>query len=94
MRASPAPHSSVLARISSAGFDVYKRRPVITSHAEVLRREKQIGFKMSPLLLDDPPESVQGARDNDSVDWKTTSDENDDILVIGIDFGTTYVFHH
>ncbi|KAI1362877.1 hypothetical protein F5Y08DRAFT_329774 [Xylaria arbuscula] len=45
---------------------------------------------MSPLLLDDPPESVQGTRDTDSVDWKTTSDDNDDVLVIGIDFGTTF----
>ncbi|KAI0521987.1 hypothetical protein F5B22DRAFT_512862 [Xylaria bambusicola] len=45
---------------------------------------------MSPPPADGPPDSTQGILDNDSVDWKTTSDDNDDILVIGIDFGTTF----
>ncbi|KAI0430723.1 hypothetical protein F5Y09DRAFT_307087 [Xylaria sp. FL1042] len=53
---------------------------------------------MSPSPLDGLPENLRNAleqsiSENDSDDWKTNSDandNNDDILVIGIDFGTTF----
>ncbi|KAI1425003.1 hypothetical protein F5Y12DRAFT_397991 [Xylaria sp. FL1777] len=53
---------------------------------------------MSPTPLDGLPENLRRALeqmpDNDSDDWKTNSDanddNNDDVLVIGIDFGTTF----